>query len=522
MRSDPPDATRPEPTGRPWSPRRIFWISWVLFFAAAALWSLANPLMAAPDEPAHTIKAAAVVRGQFLGDQQVDRIGAGLVEVPALFARTAGHARCFAFHPEVPADCAPAFEGDLTTPTTALTSAVRYNPLYYLVAGAPSLLPVGVASLYLMRLAGAVVAGLLLASTWRTVAEIPRSHPWVLALAAATTPMVVFFTSVINPQSWEIPAALLVWTSALALGRSADPALVGRRLTRLTLGAVVLAETRSLGPLFVGGILLVVVLLSPAGTLRALLRDHRAWWAVAVTVAAVVASGCWILLTGTLDTGPAVVRYPAFDGWGGFRAGVDATPGYLRDMLGLFGWTEHLLPRWWYLVAAGTPLAVWFAGTLLGRTRDRLAMAGILTVVVVLPIVAQAHEARYINLFWQGRYLLPAAVGVLLVAGAVLHHRDRPRSPAIRTGTLAAGAVLVAVGQVAGFVLNLDRYRDRAAIAAGGTGTGWLPVPEPWLIGGTAGCWLCLTALALATADSRPGRAPRATEVPVEPAVSRR
>ncbi|MEO5832402.1 MAG: hypothetical protein ABIR83_03405, partial [Nakamurella sp.] len=52
-------------------PRRAYWASFVLLGLVTGLWSLASPLMAGLDEPAHLIKAASVVRGQLLGQPYV-------------------------------------------------------------------------------------------------------------------------------------------------------------------------------------------------------------------------------------------------------------------------------------------------------------------------------------------------------------------------------------------------------------------------------------------------------------------
>lgn len=53
-------------TQRTRSAAGIFGRIFLLLSAITVLWSLATPLMAYPDEPVHTIKAAAVARGQIL------------------------------------------------------------------------------------------------------------------------------------------------------------------------------------------------------------------------------------------------------------------------------------------------------------------------------------------------------------------------------------------------------------------------------------------------------------------------
>ena len=88
--------------------RRRWWGSFAVFTLLISIWSLATPLMAAPDEPAHVTKAAAVVRLQFLGTSEPFKKASGIspiitVRVPAAF----GHRRppCYSNHPDRPASC---------------------------------------------------------------------------------------------------------------------------------------------------------------------------------------------------------------------------------------------------------------------------------------------------------------------------------------------------------------------------------------------------------------------------------
>ena len=67
-----------------------------LFALIGTIWSLASPVLSAPDEAAHAVKAAAVVRGQFLGDETGLPAGRGTVQVPALFVRAAELPLCYA------------------------------------------------------------------------------------------------------------------------------------------------------------------------------------------------------------------------------------------------------------------------------------------------------------------------------------------------------------------------------------------------------------------------------------------
>ena len=91
------------------------------------LWILATPLMAYPDEPAHTIKAAAVARGQFF-PAPGESYGHGVhVQVPSYIANLQSQ-MCFAFKMQETAGCAPSIPLDDNYLTIGVTSAGLYNP----------------------------------------------------------------------------------------------------------------------------------------------------------------------------------------------------------------------------------------------------------------------------------------------------------------------------------------------------------------------------------------------------------
>jgi hypothetical protein len=104
-------ADAPPPTTR----ARASVLRWLgvggLVFGLGALWSLAVPLMASPDEPSHVVRAAAVARGELFGtvnevDQSLGRPGVGtLVRLPSDFAAALALPNCFEFERDQPADC---------------------------------------------------------------------------------------------------------------------------------------------------------------------------------------------------------------------------------------------------------------------------------------------------------------------------------------------------------------------------------------------------------------------------------
>ena len=106
---------------------RVLVLSFLSVFALTVLWSLASPLMSVPDEPAHTVKAAAVARGELLGETDGAQGSAMTVTVPEYIAAT-HEQTCYKHQRQIPASCAPGVGGS-TGLVSAETTAGNYNPL---------------------------------------------------------------------------------------------------------------------------------------------------------------------------------------------------------------------------------------------------------------------------------------------------------------------------------------------------------------------------------------------------------
>src|SRR5437868_6439956 len=81
-------------TASPFTPlvqitNRLVFTVFASFALLTSLWALATPLMAVPDEPAHAIRAAAVARGQLIGDlADAETFQYPVVQVPKYIADT--------------------------------------------------------------------------------------------------------------------------------------------------------------------------------------------------------------------------------------------------------------------------------------------------------------------------------------------------------------------------------------------------------------------------------------------------
>jgi hypothetical protein len=452
-----------------------------LLLLLTAAWSLASPLMSAPDEPAHATKAAAVVRGEWLGR---DVGGATAVEVPEAYWDAQSAPLCYYFKPEVPAGCAPELE-ESPRDVYAETTAGRYNPVYYLLTGWTSLVDEGAGGMWAMRLATAALSAALLAAGVQTLREVPRPG-WLLAGAfTAITPMVVYLAGTISPAGPEIAAAFAVWAAALALLRHDEPVLRRRRLVRLALAAVVLVSMRGFSPLFLAVALLAPLMSVPFARTRELLRERAAWVVVGVGVVATGAATAWIIGTNSLGSG-GEVAHPDLTFLGVVKHSLLQTWIYTQNMLGQFGWVDTWLPAWLYRVLAVAVLALLALALLVGRTRDRLVLLAVTGFTFLAPAVLHASQARYLGIIWQGRYFLPAAVGMVLLAAWVL--RDAPRHARLealhapRTGVVAAAVAgaLAVVAQTTGVLVVLQRFMNGVHGPSLLDGpAAWTP-PLPW------------------------------------------
>ena len=97
--------TRPRPTVL------AFAVAAGLTFLLGAIWTVATPLFASPDEPSHAIRAVATWAGDADGRiVREDGIRVKMYRVPAPYGRAQAIAVCSAFQVDQTADCGPAFD----------------------------------------------------------------------------------------------------------------------------------------------------------------------------------------------------------------------------------------------------------------------------------------------------------------------------------------------------------------------------------------------------------------------------
>ncbi len=425
------------------------------YFIAISVWSIATPIWGAPDEIAHVLRAYSVAHGQiYVRPVAASNGTGGFVNVPENLHQSANTARCFAFRPAKSAACVQD-PGSNSTIVTVGSSAARYNPAYYVAVGLPSLVLGERHIVFAFRLVSAALSAWMLAWALTSASLARRPRAAMAAVLLAGTPMALFLGSVVNPNGLEITAGCSLWVNLLLFARGDNAQARGLLLRRAAISASVMVLMRSLSPVWLA-VIVVLVLIAAAGPgLRGRIaqRDLSRWAAfvLAITVVSVI----WIVLSKSLQVSQlrAPLEYT-------FRQRIHlARVRQLHNVdeeIGEFGWMDTLLPQWAYnlwgtsmVVGAGLVL-------LLARWRDKLALVVIAAVSFGLPILIEAYNWNQSGPVWQGRYSMPLTLGLILMGGLAVS--DARWLPPLAEWFLSIAATLLAALSV-GFALAISIHR---------------------------------------------------------------
>jgi hypothetical protein len=451
--------------------RRRWLITFLLLAAVATAWSVVTPLGGGIDEPAHAIRAASLAGGQLHGEPYPP-IGGGarLVDAPATLRGI--DPTCFAFRGGYSASCRPSYDGpsgDVPQPTTAGVSP----PAYYAFVGPPLRLIRSFEGVYVARLvSGLVVAAL--AATAVQLAAAARSRFLTAAVMVSWTPMAAALSGVINPSALEVGAGVLVWVSGLLLVRPSPlPAwLEARLIWYFTVASVLFVVSRQISAVILACIVGVLALAAPWPRLRGIAADRRTWIAAGVVTAATAFAGWWLLAHPLAEE----TNEPATAVGG--RHALSTAFGYLGvlydQMIGIFGWLDAPPPVGVVLawtVAIGVVVVL---GAAVGARRLVAALVAITAVSLLVPNLFHASQMEEYGIVFQGRYILPLAMGVVLIAGrAVDEAGDDLVATLARAGVLVLG--LTVVGQLVAIWFAARRF----AVGVGGpvlfVREGWSP-----------------------------------------------
>lgn len=446
---------------------RVLLVSWAVLLLGSTLWALATPIGGSPDEPAHLVKAASVVRGEFVGTPS--KVGHE-VTVPQYINWS--HAwTCYAFDSEVPASCTPPMPGEPDALVTSVTMAGLYNPVYYLLVGWPSLIFHDDTGIYAMRIVSALITTFFIAGAISLIARWRRPVLPLVGVGIVATPTLMWLTSAVNPNALEVTTTLAVIVSMYTLLR--EKADSRWAVVLLTISASIGVTARGLSPLWIALAIFAPLFLVPFAEALRFLRRRDVLIGAGVIAVATIGSLGWTLASNSLTAGATdpdfQIIYPGAGSSpiSGFFYILVRTFDYGAQMIGLFGWMDTWAPAFVlfvFSILVGGLLAV-AAVVLRGR-----ALAHVLVLaaaLVFLPAIIQAAYVTAGGYIWQGRYSLPLYAMLILAAATLLSDRWTlpSRTTLIRSVWLLTAAV--AASHVLSFVFVLKRFTVGTAAAWG-------------------------------------------------------
>lgn len=485
--------------------RRLRSLALAPALAAVALlaWVLASPVGAGPDDDFHLVSSwcagpTADATCEVLGEGEGILAPQALVEVA-----------CFAFDPTESAACqreAPAWPMESMVQTGRSNVTGTYPPVYYAVTGVLTGADVQASALAMRVLSVALFLGLTVALFVLLPAQRRPTLSWVFLLTAVPLGLFLFGTN--NPSLW---AWIGVGAAPVALVGYYESA--GRRKVALgvlfVVSAIMAAGARSDAAIFVciaiGAVAVTVFERTRRFAIRSVLPAVTAIVALALFAGAYLARGGASGFTGeSFDDpvrGSAVDGAPAGEG-GAAAAEVPLTgfgllasnllnvtrlwTGVFGDRWGL-GWLDTSMPA---LVPTATVAALVLVGASgLSRVsvRRALMIAGVVLVLVVLPVAVLQAGGDAIGEQLQPRYLLPLVA--LLVALLTLVPASRP----LVLTRVQRFVVIVALSSAYFVALHLNLRRYVTGIDESGpnldAGIEWWWVGSPvspnavWLIG---------------------------------------
>lgn len=467
-------------------------------------WLFAVPPVRGIDEFDHIYRAAAVADGQWFAEpSSVTRgTGAELVVPPDIISAT--RAECQELPYVGPEEClGRRTERGVVVPG----GAGRYNPAYYAVVGLPSTLLDGTTAVYAMRILSMLLCAGALALALTGIRRPDRSPATVIGVVLAVTPMIAYSSIVIAPNALEILSGLLLWVAWTGLLRSPTP--TSALVVRLGLAGALLVVLRPLGPLWCLLILLTGLLTVQAGLarVRALLGSRQVLVCAATTFAFTMLGVAWTLASQALEIGREVPKSDSVQAR--LETVMGDLPLWVFQAIGAFPYRANPAPMIVY--ASFLVLLIGFIGTAIVRGRGAQRVGLLLVCVLTLLVPASITWLTYSDFVdsWQGRYTLPFAVGLGLLAGYVLHDRGTPPWM-VRPALLGVLVVTYSVGHVAG---PLRVQRQELDISPGVDNGQWILV-GPWAVGAAVALGAAMMVVG-ALSTERQGARESTTRVPV-------
>jgi Predicted membrane protein (DUF2142) len=448
-----------------------------------AAWIAGTQPFGAPDEASHYVRALSITNGHILGRKVVYT---GFPLSPAEEAWANHITRAVMVPARLTPPNVPCMNGKPNVLGSCLEDIVggNYPPLPYLLPAAGLAVSHDTSTaIWVARAASALPA---LAFLLLAVALLWSGTGWsVLGLLAATSPLVLWVSSILNPSGMQITACLAF---AAALIRIARAPAQAPRWTWLAFvaGGVAGILAAPIGLEFViFDLALFAALLGRPG-LRELRGTTERWvlWGSALTL---LAAGVAALIYSRVAGFAATFRISPLGH--GLHVGLTQLSPVLRGAVGIFGALTVFLPLgaywiWWLVVLSLLAAAIW-----LGDRRDRAVTVAVAALAVAFPVLFDAWIVRFTGFGLQAREVLPPLMLIPLVAGEVVYRNSSRIVQRLSAKTLFGAAIgLVAVFQAYAWWYD-------ARITAGAPGTIRFYAHATWSPPGGWAPWIACAAL---------------------------
>ena len=423
--------------------------AWALFFfvlSLASCWATIQPVYGIADEPEHVVKALAVSNGSFTGNRVSGQHGYPAMEflVPAAYSNTFSW-YCFYGNVDSSPKCAEPMSTSATK-TIVVSAAAEYPPLYYALVGWVGWLFPGPLGILFMRLLTALIFSVLVGLSG-LVFTLERQLVGILALVVASTPMALSFAGSVNPFAPEVAAAILFWTTSLSVCKKPLDGENRKTVLYLLYGAGFLFGTFRPGSFVWLLPVITLSLLASAGPYehpKTTWRKHPARHVVFSGLIGVFVSVAWFTF-GMQSRNLGGSAEPA----GGsllsnMRVSYENTDHFLRQLFGMFNWADFYPPVVVPVLIFGL-IVYLFAHAEPINFRVRLSLALTTLFVVFGPSFLEGARASSSGWGFQGRYLLPVAVGIPIIIVNRMSVRESSRYPTYVLMLVAIGAHIIAL-----------------------------------------------------------------------------
>ncbi|HEU4867606.1 MAG TPA: DUF2142 domain-containing protein [Actinomycetota bacterium] len=441
-----------------------------------------TPPGASPDEAAHYIRALGVGRGQVVLDDVPPKPPApqfpvqiawmqeqsGVVRAPERLAPIAFECWAFPFY------VGTCWESDPPTSDRTVTFETyvgTYPPAAYVLPGLLMRATDDPTTALMLGRAGILLVSLLLLGLAVFALYDGRTPRSLAAVLLSVSPMVLAMAAALTSSGVEIAAAICFMACLLRLTRCGPPGWVW---FSAAFSGATLAVARDLGPAWVLlelGLAAVFIGFRP---LRAIWRSggRRARIFAAVIGVAMGAALVWRAVEAA-QPDLSQIRF------GGLTSGEAG--GLVRQVVGVFGPLDALMPETAYRVWGAMVLVVVVTGFIGGNRWQRLSLGLAIAATVVMAILLEAVQNIY-DFGVQARHILPAAVCITMIAGETVARAERPRWLSSRFLMPVLSAAAAAIHLTAWHTIGRRFSKENAPIVFF-TDPAWAP-PGGWVVWG--------------------------------------